>query len=89
MRDHHRIHPRADRRVERREFNRLQSFYVAAHACHVEVGVGGRISMAGKMFCRDQHPGRMRPFDISVNECAYLLGIFAEGTRINDRIIRI
>ena len=62
---------------------------IAGHLRSAEVRVGCGIAMAGKMFCGDQHPGRMRPFDISVNECAYLLGIFAEGTRINDRIIRI
>jgi hypothetical protein len=51
---------------------------INVHAGHAEMRIGCRVSVTGKMLDRGQHSAFMRALDISRDQVAHLLGIFAE-----------
>ena len=89
MRHHHGIHTRRDRLPKRRQFDRVEVGAINIDAGDAEMRVGRRVSVAGKMFDRSQHPPFVRALDIRRDQVADLLRIFSEGARIDDGIHRV
>ena len=86
VRHHDRVHARIDRLLEGRQLDRLQVCHVAVDARHAQVRIGGRIAVAGKVFRRRKHAAFMRALDVGRHHLPHRLRIFAERTRVYDRV---
>ena len=78
VRHHDGVDARRDGPAKRRQFDGIQMSAINVHAGYAEMRIGCRIPVTRKMFDRGQHSTFMRALDISRDQIAHLLGIFAE-----------
>ena len=86
MRNHDRIDPRGNPALKRRKLDRLQPRAVSGDLRNAEMRIGGGVAVTRKMLDRGHHAGLVRAANISGDQFADLLGIFSEGTRVDDGI---